>query len=740
MGTAVERSSASDGLKAGAVASAKVVEECRPAPEVVVDEGCACLPAPTSPSKKSTGSPAIARFDSASGSLQTGESGDIEIAESQGKASRNFIRQMTDEESKEDTAVAFSSPSLRRMARRIFRSPYCDFVSGMVILVDFMAMCRDTDMQAKGTGPDSIAKPIMMCCFVFYCLEISLRVYVYGYTVMNNKQNVMDAFVIGMSLFEYIMEFIAHVHALPSLLLLRMLRLCRLLRLLRAVKLFSGMKELRRLLQMITTCAKTMFWSFLMTFLLMSVWSVLAVELVHPVVSRLAERNVWPGCERCQRAFESVTAANLTFFQTVLAGDSWGLVAVPVLEESPPTAFVFCGAVLTMVYGVMQLITAVVVDSFADLRRLDVNALVHDIDAEEKQEKEILAKIFVKIDADGSGAISYTELADGARRVDEFRNWLRVMDIDASDLERLFSIIDEDCSGEVDLEEFIDALYRMKNAESRTATKFVKHMVETMDRKADDLAQKVGILSQLLEKLESLEMQMERMRIMQQSSNQDELIVQQLETAFQRASDLCLDTVMKTTMEQILPLVRKDSEEVMGSGSLLIVSKSQEGLLQAARTEERVDFNVDSAACSTQSSEEEDSEARSAQQAAEEPRIPSWASTRHQTPPGLQIPAPHIEPAQLLGDVPFAHHATVTPQLQANDLDDDADEELGALTVELLQPEQIAIGIDCTSSLELDPHAQLGSEYRDHSSSTASLLPLPWVSFLQFGSASRRAS
>merc|ERR1719409_921625 len=91
----------------------------------------------------------------------------------------------------------------------------------------------------------------------------------------------------------------------------------------------------------------------------------------------------------------------------------------------------------------------------------------------------------------------------------EFRNWLRVMDIDAQDLYQLFQIIDEDGSGEIDPTEFIDALYRMKNAESKTATKFVKHIVESLEKKQSDVNTKLDTLDDLTATIAKLQKTME---------------------------------------------------------------------------------------------------------------------------------------------------------------------------------------------------------------------------------------
>jgi len=66
-----------------------------------------------------------------------------------------------------------------------------------------------------------------------------------------------------------------------------------------------------------------------------------------------------------------VFEANLTFLQTVVAGDSWGYLAVPVIEREPSTAIIFVGALVTLVFGVLNLIVAVVIDVAAEHRDTD---------------------------------------------------------------------------------------------------------------------------------------------------------------------------------------------------------------------------------------------------------------------------------------------------------------------------------------------------------------------------------
>eukprot|EP00929_Paragymnodinium_shiwhaense_P002756 TRINITY_DN10303_c0_g1_i4.p1 TRINITY_DN10303_c0_g1~~TRINITY_DN10303_c0_g1_i4.p1 ORF type:complete len:641 (+),score=119.96 TRINITY_DN10303_c0_g1_i4:223-2145(+) len=403
---------------------------------------------------------------------------------------RSFIKKSKTKEEMEK--LAHISDPVRKAARQFVLHAYYDCVSGFVVFVDFIAICQDTDCKASADCTNIVASTVMMCCFVFYVFDLLLRLCADGLSVFKQRTHVLDAFVICVSIFELSMD--AMQQATSSVTMIRMVRLCRLLRLVRVVKLFASMKELRRLVQMIATCGRTMFWSFLMAFLVMTMWAVAAVELVHPVAQKLADEGTWPECERCGRAFETVMSVNLTFFQTVLAGDSWGIYAMPIIEEAPATAIVLCGALLSLSFGIMQLITAVVVDTFADLRKMDVNGLAEELEAEEKHEKKFLFQMFAAIDSDSSGRVTYEELSSGAFTVKDFQDWLRVMDIDEADLGRLFRMIDNDRSGSIELAEFIDVLYRLRNAEEKTTGKMVKHMLDNLEQVTSSLVLRIDAL------------------------------------------------------------------------------------------------------------------------------------------------------------------------------------------------------------------------------------------------------
>merc|ERR1719281_2040639 len=85
------------------------------------------------------------------------------------------------------------------------------------------------------------------------------------------------------------------------------------------------------------------------------------------------------------------------------------------------------------------------------------------------------------MDTDSSGRITMSELrrasSGGAEGVPEFTDLLKVMDIGGEDIECVFAILDKDGSGDVDYQEFVDEIWKMKEQENRTTMMLVKYYV-----------------------------------------------------------------------------------------------------------------------------------------------------------------------------------------------------------------------------------------------------------------------
>ncbi|CAJ1370888.1 unnamed protein product [Effrenium voratum] len=354
-----------------------------------------------------------------------------------------------------------------------------------IVLVDAFCTCVDVDFRAAKENTPEVYRILSNLCLILYTVELMFLLCLHGIKTLTDKFVAIDAIIIVSGWLELTVALLA-IGDFHGAVLLRLLRLARIIRLVRLLRKTRGFKELQKLVTMGATCMKALAWSFLFCFIIMTIWSMLMVEFVYPCIEQMQqESGIFDDCEYCRKATSSVMHANLLLFKTVIAGDGWGHIAVPVLEAYPLTGFIFIGSLLTLVFGVLNLIVAVVVDTFAEFRARDVMKLAEEMDENFETDRKFLQKVFNRMDKEGKGELTLDELVEGARLDPEFQSRLRVMDIDELDLQQLFTMIDADGSGAIEPDEFIGPLSRWVH-DSKTAPRFIKYnMMQSLNQQEE---------------------------------------------------------------------------------------------------------------------------------------------------------------------------------------------------------------------------------------------------------------
>eukprot|EP00435_Cladocopium_sp_Y103_P053322 s374_g17.t1 len=403
------------------------------------------------------------------------------------KVGASFVHSIT-------TGQLRTEPKWKENLKSFMQSYYLANAMAGIVLLDAFCTCADIDARAAGSTPSLVVKTITDVCLGVYTLEAVTQLCLFGRKILRDWMTVMDISIVGCGWAEAAIDLVGAGDSIFRLGIVRALRLVRIFRLIRLLRRIRAFRELHKLVMMMATCMRTLAWSFLLCALVMTVWAMLMVEIVNPTVQDMQDKMAYfDSCEWCQYATSSVMNANLLLFKTVVAGDSWGQIAVPVIQENPGTLIVFIGSLVTLVFGVLNVIVAVVVDTFADARQRDVQNLAEELDDDIIADKNLgkdLQKIFNRIDSDGSGQLTMDELLEGARSDPAFQSRLRVMDIDENDLMQLFSMIDprrtanpsadflltsdNDSSGTIEVAEFIGPLSRWAH-DSKTAPRFIKY-------------------------------------------------------------------------------------------------------------------------------------------------------------------------------------------------------------------------------------------------------------------------
>eukprot|EP00746_Dinoflagellata_sp_MGD_P147866 gnl/MRDRNA2_/MRDRNA2_80179_c0_seq1.p1 gnl/MRDRNA2_/MRDRNA2_80179_c0~~gnl/MRDRNA2_/MRDRNA2_80179_c0_seq1.p1 ORF type:complete len:578 (+),score=62.18 gnl/MRDRNA2_/MRDRNA2_80179_c0_seq1:180-1913(+) len=364
-----------------------------------------------------------------------------------------------------------------------------EMMTGLIIVANFIVICMETDARSQLLDAPKDSKLheeaegmitrltfVNIGFLVFYGLEYLMRLYVQRMKYYNNIWNCFDFTVLVSGV---VGEILSAFTVSDNIFGTQLLRILRMIRLLRVSRVLISFPALYRLITGLFTCMKTLLWAAGLIFMMLSAWSIIAVEYIHPLMEDLDQLGYYDSCHWCPGAFRSIMHSNLTFFQ-IMSGDGWSLLTRAVIERHPWTAVIFAGVIFSMVFGLLNLMTAVVVDTAVAAREKDVTVLAASKQEERDTAWKCFADLCIALDEDNSGALDMDELKKGLKTNDELRTHLTVMGIEEGDLSTLFDILDEDGNGELSTDEFKFQLYRIKTMETSTTTFFMKTYIDEM--------------------------------------------------------------------------------------------------------------------------------------------------------------------------------------------------------------------------------------------------------------------
>jgi len=389
---------------------------------------------------------------------------------------------------------------LRISVAMVTSSRRFEFAMAAIVLLNIGLIFHETNLRAECDDRFSDACPanslvLKMINFGFlgiYIVEIAIGVFVYRKKFFFSYWNNFDCFLVATG---FTGEVVGG--AFQHLAIVRLLRVTRLVKMIRV---FYNVPELYIILNGFIHALKGVFWASLLMFLMLSVWSVFAVELLQPMTEDIVNSGAFEaiGSWRGPEAWENVMSANLTFLQAVIMGDGWGSIAIPYIQHNPWTIVFFIGNAATVAFVGCNLILAVIVEAATKCRDEDVEHQLKIKASREIQMKTEFVSLCHHMDRDGTGDLSMEELMDGYDNNETFRNTLKNMNVGREDLHIVFSIMDQDGSGAVNYKEFADELYKISCADEHTMIIFMNfHIQEIKQRLNNDMMAHADLIQRI---------------------------------------------------------------------------------------------------------------------------------------------------------------------------------------------------------------------------------------------------
>eukprot|EP00927_Polykrikos_kofoidii_P032535 TRINITY_DN2768_c0_g1_i6.p1 TRINITY_DN2768_c0_g1~~TRINITY_DN2768_c0_g1_i6.p1 ORF type:complete len:639 (+),score=70.43 TRINITY_DN2768_c0_g1_i6:112-2028(+) len=378
----------------------------------------------------------------------------------------------------------------RTIVHLIVSSVYFNLFIGLATFFNMMVLIVEVDTLATSQPVPNWINTSTAVLMWTYAADVIMKIYAHRWRCLTDVSNLVDAIVVLLDLVFALLAAIADT-SVPSVVFLRAFRLLRLYRLVKSVMIF---RELVLMMQGLVSALRAIFFGAFLIGLALTAWSILAVQFLHPLVRTLVDNGHFEGCADCEDAFASVMKSNLTLWKTIVAGDGWGILGVPLLLHFPLSGLILLPAFVSISLGLVNVVAAVIVDRQTQARVND-DQLLHMMHQEDLlQSYGKLRSLFESLDADQGGSLTLAELEDNYETNDEFRFMLDVLDIQRSDIPTVCEIMDSDQSGDVTFAEFVEKLHQIKFLNDHTLLVFIKQHVDVMRREQSRLLENIDTL------------------------------------------------------------------------------------------------------------------------------------------------------------------------------------------------------------------------------------------------------
>jgi len=386
-----------------------------------------------------------------------------------------------EKEAEERTHPTTRSNWLCRRAQDLVEWNWFEVAIGLIIFINMLTIGIEAQLSLTGGVPTWVTDAERVFLFI-YTLELLLRLMAEGWCIFCSVWFLLDFFLVGVGLVATVATF----EGIEKILVVRGLRL---LRLVRALRMFKHCKVVWHLVYALLSAGQTVMSATGLIAFTLYIFACVAVEIITKDTDLQADPVT---SEIIARYFSDLPTSGLTLMQFVTL-DSIAVVYSPLIKKKPFLGVYFAGILIFVSIGLMNLITAVIIEG-----AMDISAEKRD---EERTEMKSLIKnslpglldTFAALDVDHSGCISRAELQTVHGAVELIPHAvLKKLPID--DAVDLFELLDVDESNLLTQTEFVEGLLNIALLDTPIWTlqtlkllRKISHATENQARPQSDL-------------------------------------------------------------------------------------------------------------------------------------------------------------------------------------------------------------------------------------------------------------
>lgn len=351
----------------------------------------------------------------------------------------------------------------------------------LAYIVDFGVQNSYRRLQGQVPSSPPLGQLPEGCFEIWFAVEISLRMAAEKcdfFTGADWHWNIFDLFLVLESLFSYKW----------NLSFLRVLRVFRLVRLLRLVRSAWALRRLKTMIFSIMYSFYDVLWAGCAIFLIVLVFGLffcLAAEDYYNGVDR-KDVDQMADASQVNDYFGSVSESVISLWSAVSGGNDW-MTYGEVIRTMPAGNLLFSVFVFYVFFccvGLFNVVTGVFVDSAIECRTAD--EVVEGYLNELRETADGIKKFFEEADKDCSGTLTRKEFEEHMQHPD-VQAYFAGLHIPPEEANTLFSIMDFERTGSIDIDDFVNGTMRLRGKASKVDLIALMYDNSKQSRKLDAL-------------------------------------------------------------------------------------------------------------------------------------------------------------------------------------------------------------------------------------------------------------
>lgn len=386
--------------------------------------------------------------------------------------------------------------TVKEKAKRIVTTGRFNTAAMCLIFTNIVYMGLETDNNVGADSNSMMWLWIDHAFTILFASELALRAFALGREFFRSGFNVFDSLLVVCSIFDAIIVSVMAAtgdgNSNSSTKFIVALRIARLLRVVRALRLIRFFKDLWLIVSGVLQSARVVLWAWALILLIIYISGILITRMVGQPYSHDPVIFMY---------FGDVPRSMFSMFE-VMTIEGWPTMSRRSMQYLPSVWIFFVLFISFTSFGIMNVLTAVIVESTLDMSRKHQQDIAKKLHIEKKRALNKIYSVFKLADRDGNEQLSKEEFLAALKMPDVVRA-LYECDIDMGDAESLFDILDYDGSGELDVTEFIQGCMSARGgAKARDVLAAQCDLWRTQTRMADMLKSTVDEWGQEFDSLE----------------------------------------------------------------------------------------------------------------------------------------------------------------------------------------------------------------------------------------------